>query len=75
MATTVTPSTCMPRRLAMMTSGTVDIPATSPPSIRSIRTSAGVSKLGPAIPTYTTSGRRRPIRLAAAWAAWRRPGS
>jgi hypothetical protein len=40
-------ATLKPSILAMMTSGTVDMPTASAPRMRAIRISAGVSKLGP----------------------------
>src|SRR5436190_8820625 len=49
------PSTRMPPCTATMTSGTVDIPTTSPPSSRTMRYSARVSRFGPETATYTPS--------------------
>src|SRR6185503_2128786 len=52
---TLTPSTRIPACTATMTSGTVDMPTTSAPSVRTIRYSARVSRLGPDTATYTPS--------------------
>ena len=44
----LTPATLIPRARAVSTSGTVDMPTASAPSLSSIRISAGVSYAGPA---------------------------
>ena len=51
----LTPTTRMPIARATITSGTVDMPTASAPSAASIRTSAGVSYVGPRSPAYTPS--------------------
>ena len=45
------PNTLMPQWFATITSGTVDIPTASAPKIRNSLYSAGVSKVGPCVPT------------------------
>ncbi|OHV14885.1 hypothetical protein BK022_23040 [Methylorubrum extorquens] len=45
--TTEIAATGMPRKRARIVSGTVDMPTRSAPRIPAMRTSAGVSKLGP----------------------------
>src|SRR5687768_4401258 len=51
------PSTRIPAWTATMTSGTVDMPTTSAPALRSMRYSARVSRFGPVTATYTPSRR------------------
>ncbi len=59
----------MPAWRAVITSCTVDIPTTPAPSARSMRTSAGVSYDGPAMPAYTASRSGCPRTPGAAAAA------
>jgi hypothetical protein len=47
LVTTLTAATRRPKKFARITSGTVDMPTASAPSVRRARISAGVSKLGP----------------------------
>ena len=53
----------MPMCRAASTSGTVDMPTVSAPSVRSMRISAGVSNAGPSQAAYTPSPRSRPSLL------------
>ena len=57
-----------------MTSGTVDMPTASAPSVRNARISAGVSKLGPLHARYTPRCNGTPSRAAASSAALRSAG-
>ena len=47
LVTTESAATLRPKWRARITSGTVDMPTRSPPSVCAMRISAGVSKLGP----------------------------
>ena len=51
LVTSETPQTSSPTQRAAMHSSTVDMPTAWPPSPASIRTSAGVSYVGPVRPT------------------------
>src|SRR5699024_2839160 len=62
-------STSSPSPRAATTSGTVDIPTRSAPSVRSMRISAGVSYWGPGIAAYTPSAGREPVAATRASAA------
>ena len=60
--TTEIPKQRIPMCRAAITSGTVDMPARSPPTARMKRISAGVSNWGPSQATYTPSPTSMPSR-------------
>ena len=56
-------ATLSPRNRARITSGTVDMPTASPPSVRIARISAGVSNDGPGIPGIDAFGQGHALGL------------